>query len=153
VGNLCPARPGFVCALGGSFPAARSAAPQAGSARPWRPTPPEDGRVGGRHGGVGARVVAAAWPRERPGLPGTSAAVLAPAGGKLALRNVRGDRGNVGIIRSPIRASILPDDRKFDDVPFIAETGGSKRNGGSERGAPRVGTRVPALAGYASSAD
>src|SRR5271167_578442 len=29
--------------------------------------------------------------------------------GKPAVRNVRGDRGNVGIIRSPIRASILPD--------------------------------------------
>jgi hypothetical protein len=29
--------------------------------------------------------------------------------GKPAVRNDRGDRGNVGIIRSPIRASILPD--------------------------------------------
>src|SRR5271165_2529570 len=29
--------------------------------------------------------------------------------GKLAVRNERGDRGNVGIIRSPNRASILPD--------------------------------------------
>ena len=29
--------------------------------------------------------------------------------GKTAVRNDRGDRGNVGIIRSPIRASILPD--------------------------------------------
>jgi hypothetical protein len=32
-----------------------------------------------------------------------------PYRGKLAVRNDRGDRGNVGIIRSPIRASILPD--------------------------------------------
>src|ERR1700719_1615452 len=32
-----------------------------------------------------------------------------PYWGKLAVRNDRGDRGNVGIIRSPIRASILPD--------------------------------------------
>ena len=30
--------------------------------------------------------------------------------GKLAVRNDRGDRGNVGIIRSPVRASILPGD-------------------------------------------
>src|ERR1700704_24421 len=30
-------------------------------------------------------------------------------GGKPAVRNDRGGRGNVGIIRSPVRASILPD--------------------------------------------
>jgi uncharacterized protein DUF6460 len=34
---------------------------------------------------------------------------LQPYWGKLTVRNDRGDRGNVGIIRSPIRASILPD--------------------------------------------
>src|ERR1700730_4875280 len=32
-----------------------------------------------------------------------------PYWGKPAVRNDRGDRGNVGIIRSPIRASILPE--------------------------------------------
>jgi hypothetical protein len=32
-----------------------------------------------------------------------------PYRGKLAVWNDRGDRGNVGIIRSPVRASILPD--------------------------------------------
>src|SRR2546430_5850574 len=32
-----------------------------------------------------------------------------PYWGKPAVRNDRGDRGNVGIIRSPVRASILPD--------------------------------------------
>jgi hypothetical protein len=32
-----------------------------------------------------------------------------PYWGKPAVRNDREDRGNVGIIRSPIRASILPD--------------------------------------------
>src|SRR3954469_8217378 len=31
-----------------------------------------------------------------------------PYWGKPAVRNERGDRGNVGIIRSPVRASILP---------------------------------------------
>src|ERR1700722_4161686 len=35
-----------------------------------------------------------------------------PYWGKLAVRNDRGDRGNVGIIRSPIRASILPDHQR-----------------------------------------
>src|ERR1700680_2603067 len=34
---------------------------------------------------------------------------LQPSRGKPAVRNERGDRGNVGIIRSPLRASILPD--------------------------------------------
>ena len=34
---------------------------------------------------------------------------MQPYWGKLTVRNDRGDRGNVGIIRSPIRASILPD--------------------------------------------
>src|SRR4051812_35552124 len=33
-----------------------------------------------------------------------------PYWGKPAVQNERGDRGNVGIIRSPVRASILPDD-------------------------------------------
>src|SRR3954467_4074549 len=32
-----------------------------------------------------------------------------PYWGKPAVRNERGGRGNVGIIRSPVRASILPD--------------------------------------------
>ena len=34
---------------------------------------------------------------------------MQPYWGKLTVRNDRGDRGNVGIIRSPIRASVLPD--------------------------------------------
>jgi hypothetical protein len=32
-----------------------------------------------------------------------------PYWGKLAVRNDRGDDGNVGIIRSPVRAIVLPD--------------------------------------------
>jgi hypothetical protein len=32
-----------------------------------------------------------------------------PYRGKPAVRNDREDRGNVGIIRSPVRVSILPD--------------------------------------------
>ena len=34
---------------------------------------------------------------------------LKPYRGKLAVRNFRGDDGNVGIIRSPVRAIVLPD--------------------------------------------
>src|SRR4051812_41039757 len=34
-----------------------------------------------------------------------------PYWGNPAVRNERGDRGNVGIIRSPVRASILPNSR------------------------------------------
>jgi hypothetical protein len=41
-----------------------------------------------------------------------------PYWGKPAVRNDREDRGNVGIIRSPLRASILPD--SHSDVPSQA---------------------------------
>jgi hypothetical protein len=34
---------------------------------------------------------------------------LEPYRGKLAVRNLRGDDGNVGIIRSPVRAIVLLD--------------------------------------------
>lgn len=34
---------------------------------------------------------------------------LKPYRGKLAVRNFRGDDGNVGIMRSPVRAIVLPD--------------------------------------------
>jgi hypothetical protein len=37
---------------------------------------------------------------------------LEPYWGKPAVRNLRGDGGNVGIIRSPLRASVLPDSRQ-----------------------------------------
>jgi len=38
---------------------------------------------------------------------------LKPYRGKLAVRNFRGDDGNVGIIRSPLRAIVLPDSRHY----------------------------------------
>src|SRR6516164_7619254 len=49
---------------------------------------------------------------------------LQPYRGKPAVRNDRGDRGNVGIIRSPIRASILPDcgGRDENRVPCTLRT-------------------------------
>src|SRR5205085_9826136 len=45
-------------------------------------------------------------PNRRKAPPDTPA--FQPYWGKPAVRNERGDRGNVGIIRSPVRASILP---------------------------------------------
>jgi hypothetical protein len=38
---------------------------------------------------------------------------LKPYRGKPAVRNFRGGNGNVGIIRSPVRAIALPDRRKY----------------------------------------
>src|SRR6185295_1496445 len=59
-----------------------------------------------------------------------------PYWGKPAVRNERGDRGNVGIIRSPVRASILPDHERvhrgaYRALParrgFIPKADGSQR--------------------------
>src|SRR5215467_9838173 len=56
------------------------------------------------------RVKARKAPSEKP--------AFQPYRGKPAVRNDRGDRGNVGIIRSPVRASILPDPKfAFPRVP------------------------------------
>jgi len=43
-----------------------------------------------------------------------------PYWGKPAVRNDRGDSGNVGIIRSPLRATVLPDcgGRSANDRPY-----------------------------------
>src|SRR5437667_6350150 len=43
-----------------------------------------------------------------------------PYWGKPAVRNERGDRGNVGIMRSPLRASILPN-RAAHPAPSAGE--------------------------------
>jgi hypothetical protein len=40
-----------------------------------------------------------------------------PYWGKPAVRNDRGDGGNVGIIRSPLRATVLPDCRRLGRIP------------------------------------
>src|SRR5437016_2546373 len=47
--------------------------------------------------------------RSRTGKASLGQPAFQPYWGKPAVRNDRGDRGNVGIIRSPVRASILPD--------------------------------------------
>ena len=54
----------------------------------------------------------------RKALPEMSA--LKPYRGKPAVRNFRGDDGDVGIIRSPVRAIVLPDPR----LPAVAEVAG-----------------------------
>ena len=41
---------------------------------------------------------------------------LKPYRGKPAVRNFRGDDGDVGIIRSPVRAIALPDSHSFNDL-------------------------------------
>ena len=47
---------------------------------------------------------------------------MKPYWGKPAVRNFREDDGDVGIIRSPVRASVLPDSRGASNL-----TGRSKR--------------------------
>src|SRR6516165_4151719 len=66
-----------------------------------------------------------------------------PYWGKLAVRNDRGDRGNVGIIRSPLRASILP-----DQLRHCAQDSDATRHGPRPSGlrnyAQRCSKAVPA---------
>src|SRR5580704_7803377 len=57
----------------------------------------------------GRRMPGAGLSRRSPRKAPLGQPAFQPYWGKLAARNDRGDRGNVGIIRSPIRASILPD--------------------------------------------
>ena len=63
----------------------------------WMQTGQHAANVGSRLKRVKVRKA----PSEKP--------AFQPYRGKPAVRNDRGDRGNVGIIRSPVRASILPD--------------------------------------------
>jgi hypothetical protein len=57
----------------------------------------------------GRRMPGAGLSRRSPRKAPLGQSAFQPYWGKLAVRNDRGDRGNVGIIRSPISASILPD--------------------------------------------
>ena len=57
----------------------------------------------------GRRMPGAGLSRRSPRKAPLGQPAFQPYWGKLAVRNDRGGRGNVGIIRSPIRASILPD--------------------------------------------
>ena len=62
---------------------------------------------GGRKLDVG--LLGASLSRRRPGKAPLGKPALQPYWGEPAVQNDGGDRGNVGIIRSPVRASILPD--------------------------------------------
>src|SRR5271166_3691257 len=57
----------------------------------------------------GRRMPGAGLSRRSPRKAPLGKPAFQPYWGKLTVRNDRGDRGNVGIIRSPVRASILPD--------------------------------------------
>jgi hypothetical protein len=58
---------------------------------------------------VDRSMPAAGLTRRRLGKAPPDMPAFQPYWGKPAVRNDRGDRGNVGIIRSPVRASVLPD--------------------------------------------
>ena len=63
----------------------------------------------GRKPDAGQRMPGAGLSWMMPGKAPPERPTFQPYRGKPAVRNDRGDRGNVGIIRSPVRASILPD--------------------------------------------
>jgi hypothetical protein len=65
----------------------------------------------------GRRMPGAGLSRRSPRKAPLGQSAFQPYWGKLAVRNDRGDRGNVGIIRSPIRASILPDQAVVSACP------------------------------------
>src|SRR6516165_331742 len=68
----------------------------------------------------GRRMPGAGLSRRSPRKAPLGKPAFQPYWGKLAVRNDRGDRGNVGIIRSPLRASILPDLSGRSAVQFAA---------------------------------
>jgi hypothetical protein len=69
----------------------------------------------------GRRMPGAGLSRRSPRKAPLGQSAFQPYWGKLAVRNDRGDRGNVGIIRSPIRASILPDQLRHPTAWACAE--------------------------------
>src|SRR6516225_2317037 len=82
----------------------------------------------------GRRMPGAGLSRRSPRKAPFGKPAFQPYWGKLTVRNDRGDRGNVGIIRSPIRASILPDQMIRQPgananpyVPIIMLTGHSEK--------------------------
>src|SRR3954447_23075833 len=83
-----------------------SAGQRPGAVRDNRPDPEvHEGRrqTGRQQAHVGSRLKPLTSGKAPPDRP-----AFQPYWGKPAVRNERGDRGNVGIIRSPVRASILP---------------------------------------------
>jgi hypothetical protein len=68
---------------------------------------------------VGRRMLGASLSCGRSGKAPFGKPAFQPYWGKPAVRNDREDRGNVGIIRSPIRASILPDYIRVADIRWV----------------------------------
>ncbi len=68
---------------------------------------------GGSKPTCGERMPGAGLNKRHGGKAPSEMPAFQPYWGKPAVRNDRGGRGNVGIIRSPVRASILPDSGSF----------------------------------------
>ena len=60
---------------------------------------------------AGCRAARRGMANQLAGKASSESPALKPYWGKPAVRNFRGDDGNVGIIRSPVRAIALPDNR------------------------------------------
>src|SRR5215471_15977278 len=71
---------------------------------------------------------------------------LKPYRGEPAVRNFRGSNGNVGIIRSPVRAIALPDNRHEAENERVSRERSSDPLGPESCGAAREGD-VEALTG------
>src|ERR1700676_4181017 len=78
----------------------------------------------------GRRMPGAGLSRQSPRKAPFGQSAFQPYWGKLAVRNDRGDRGNVGIIRSPIRASILPDQLYHSTIIFAVMHNSRERETG-----------------------
>src|ERR1700674_4237029 len=74
----------------------------------------------------GRQRAGAGLPRRSPRKAPLGQPAFQPYWGKLAVRNDRGDRGNVGIIRSPVRASILPDHFGSRPGPAVVHFGAKR---------------------------
>ena len=67
---------------------------------------------GGGKPDLATGMLGASLTEARPGKALSDRPALEPYWGKPAVRNLRGDDGNVGIIRSPVRAIVLPDTQR-----------------------------------------
>jgi hypothetical protein len=82
------------------------------------------------------------WPGKAP----SDMPALEPYWGKPAVRNLRGDRGNVGIIRSPVRASIPPDTNGRERLQQGVGTEGTYSITSSASASSAAGTVSPSAA-------
>jgi hypothetical protein len=64
-------------------------------------------------------MLGASLTEARPGKALSDRPAFEPYRGKPAVRHLRGDEGNVGIIRSPVRAFVLPDSVNFGGADWV----------------------------------